>query len=521
MPDITRRSFLATSAAVLAVGGRSAADPVAARRPNILFAIADDWSYPYASAYGARGINTPAFDRVAREGCLFNNCFVTAPQCSPNRAALLTSRYIWQLEEAGTHGSIFPKTYPVYPDLLALSGYHTGYTGKGWGPGEWEQTGWPHNPAGPEYNNHRFDAPPREGMSRIDYAENFQDFLKARPAEAPFCFWYGGQEPHRTYQVGSGLAAGKKLEEVKVPGFLPDAPEVRSDFLDHFLETEYFDAQLGKMLAQLEAAGELDNTMVVVTGDNGLSWPYAKANLEDYGIHVPLAVRWPGRIPAGQTQDALVSHVDLAPTFLGAAGVETPGSMEGQNFLHGLWSVSDRATATTAGLQKERAFILAGRERHTHARYDNLGYPSRAIRTKQYLYIRNFAPDRWPAGDPPGYYDIDDGPTKQFMLEHREEHPEAFQLGFGKRRGEELYDLNADPDCLHNLAGQQQLEAKQKELAALLTEQLTQQRDPRVVGPFDLFDSYPRMSEMRPELGGFAERGKYNPKYATPTLPSK
>jgi uncharacterized sulfatase len=193
----------------------------AAQKPNILLAIADDQSYPHTSIYGTAGVKTPAFDRVAREGVLFKNAFVQSPGCSPSRAALLTGRYPWQVEHAGTHASYFSTKYVVYPDILENEGYFVGFTGKGWGPGDWASSGRTRNPAGPEFNERTLD-PPANGISNIDYVGNFEEFLEERPAESPFCFWYGGKEPHRSYEEGSGLAKGKTLEEASVPGFLPD-----------------------------------------------------------------------------------------------------------------------------------------------------------------------------------------------------------------------------------------------------------------------------------------------------------
>ena len=121
-------------------------------RPNILFVISDDQSWPYASAYGTGWVKTPGFDRVAARGILFNNAFVTSPGSSPSRASILTGRYPWQIEEAGTHASSFPRKYRVFTQILEENSYHVGFTGKPWGPGDWEISGWKQNPVGKEYN---------------------------------------------------------------------------------------------------------------------------------------------------------------------------------------------------------------------------------------------------------------------------------------------------------------------------------------------------------------------------------
>ncbi len=474
-------------------------------RPNILFAIADDLSWPHCSAYGCRAVSTPAFDRVAREGVLFTNAFCAAPQCSPNRAAILTGRYIWQLEEAGTHASSFPAKFRVFTDQLEAAGYQVGFTGKGWGPGDWKVSGRERNPAGPEFNNRKL-TPPRPEVSALDYAGNFGDFLKQREKGRPFCFWYGATEPHRTYEAGSGLKAGKKLESVAVPPFLPDVPEVRADLLDYFLEVEWFDRHLGEMLAALEESGELENTLVVVTSDNGMPFPRAKANLYEYGIRVPLAVRWGDKVRGRRVAEDLVSFVDFAPTFLDAARVTARAGMAGRSFLDILTSGASRDSS--------RGFVLAGRERHSHCRPDNLGYPVRAIRSREYLYIWNMKPERWPIGDPPGYHDTDDSPTKTFLLErlNSPSFGHLAHLSFAKRPGEELYDIRKDPGCLENLAEVAAYARLKEKLSGELKKRLTEQEDPRLLGYGDIFESYPRYSAMR-DLPGFKKQGEYNPRY--------
>lgn len=483
---------------VLLLGSGASADD----RPNILIAFADDWSWPHASIHGAKEIHTPNFDRVARNGILFHNAFTAAPQCSPNRAAILTGRNIWQIDEAGTHNSIFPKTYPVFTSALEDAGYHIGYTGKPWAPGSYEDGGWNRNPVGPEYNDRRAE-PPTSGINNTDYAANFDDFLQARPGDEPFFFWYGAKEPHLTYEQGSGVRSGKNPDNVDVPDFLPDEELVRSDLLDYFVEIEWFDRHLGQMLDQIEALGELENTLVIVTSDNGNPFPRAKANLYEYGTHVPLAVQWPAHIDAGGESKSLVTSISFGPTILEAAGCAVPNTMTGQNLLpHFL----DTDVSTSAHL-------LTGRERHSHARYDNWGYPGRAIRTDRYLYIWNMKPDRWPAGDPDQYYDVDNSPTKSLMQARIGDGDRLALMAFGKRPEEELFDITSDPECMNNLAAQTSLEGVRSELRATLEEMLREQGDPRLHGKGDIFESYPRYGGMRPELGGFAVRGAYNPAY--------
>ena len=181
-----------------------------------------------------------------------------------------------------------------------------------------------------------------------------------------------------------------------VPPFLPDTPEVRSDILDYCVEIECFDTHLGRMLKALEDAGELDKTIVIVTGDNGMPFPRAKANCYEYGIHVPLAIRWGSRAPGGRSVDDVVGFVDLTATILDVAGVSPPAAtpIAGRSLLNILLSTKQGIVDPT------RTAAWSARERHSSSRYNNWTYPQRALRTPQFLYICNFKPDRWPAGDP-------------------------------------------------------------------------------------------------------------------------
>lgn len=482
-----------------------------AARPNILFAISDDQSFPHASAYGDKVVQTPAFDRVAREGVLFTQAFAASPGCSPSRAAILTGRFPWQLEHAGTHASSFSTKYVTYPDLIEAAGYFVGYTGKGWGPGNYKVSGRERNPAGPAYNK-LTAKPPTKGIRSTDYAANFAAFLKDRPAGKPFCFWYGASEPHRGFEKGSGLASGKRLEDVVVPSFLPDTPEIRSDILDYYVEVEWFDTQLGRMLETLDEIGELDNTIVVATSDNGMAFPRAKANCYEYGIHMPLAIRWAAKAPAGRTVDDLINFTDFAPTFLEAAGVEHPSAKSGELPMAGRSLMNILTSEKDGIIDPSRDAAYSHRERHSSSRYNNLAYPQRCIRTREYLYIRNFRPERWPAGAPQkyeangqlgpmhgGYHDIDACPTLSFLVANHDREPFAqfFHLAVDKRPAEELFDIRRDPDCLQNLAGDSAHAETKAKLAKRLEDYLRATGDPRVLDGGDIFETYKRYSPIR------------------------
>ena len=461
-----------TAALVLLIGSTPIAPQERRSPPNILLVIADDWSFPHAGAYGDTTVSTPTIDRLAREGALFARAFTASPSCTPSRAALLTGQAVHRLAEGANLWSFLPAKFPVYPDLLERAGYAVGHAGKGWGPGQFEPGGRSRNPAGP-----RFDS--------------FDAFLDARRPGQPFCFWYGSTDPHRPYDPGSGARAGLHAETVKIPGFLPETADVRNDILDYYAEVQRFDGQLARLLEALRRRGELDDTLVVVTSDNGMPFPRAKANVYDAGAHMPLAIRWPRMVRAGTRVDAFVSLTDLAPTFLEAAGVPVPAAATGRSVLPLL-----RGDGGAAGV-RDRVFIE--RERHANVRRGDASYPVRAIRTADFLYIRNYRPDRWPAGDPELHFavgpfgDIDGGPTKSLLLGRREDASirRFFSLATGKRPAQELYDLRKDPDQLVNVAG---TAAYADVLQRLRRDLETWQRstdDPRVAADDDRWDKYP------------------------------
>jgi arylsulfatase A-like enzyme len=441
-----------------------------AQRPNILFALADDWSWPHAGVYGDKVVKTPVFDRVAREGVLFTHVFCASPSCTPSRAAMLTGQAIHRLEEGGNLWGTLPKRYPVYPDILEAAGYFVGHMGKGWGPGTIEGTGGSRNPAGPSF-------------------KSFSEFLKTVPMGKPFCFWYGSRDPHRPYVKDSGQKSGMDASQVVVPSFLPNTPEVRSDILDYYFAVQRYDHDVGEILRVLQEAGRLDNTIVVMTGDNGWPLPRAKANLYDAGTRQPLGVRWPARIKPGRTYDDFISLTDLAPTFLEAAGLKPLPEMTGRSFLDRLLDKPSPA--------RDRVFLE--RERHANVRRGDLSYPCRALRTREFLYIRNFRPDRWPAGDPEKYKavgdfgDVDASPSKEVILSRRNDKEIAryFQLAFAKRPAEELYDLGKDPGQLTNVADQPTYAKTKQALRTELERWMKETGDPRATVDDDRWDKFP------------------------------
>ena len=474
--SLTRRELMLSSLAAA-----SAPSLVAQRkRPNILFAIADDWGWPHAGAYGCTWVNTPSFDRVAKEGVLFTNCFTSNPKCAPCRASILTGRNSWQLEEATNHFGVFPAKWDVFPDLLENAGYHVGYTGKGWGPGDHEAGGFKRNPAGPNYD--KYTSPPKfRYISNKDYARNFEHFLDSREDEQPFCFWFGTHEPHRAYEDGAGERSDKLYKDVDVPKFFPDNETIRRDLADYAVESEWFDTHLGRILKKLESMGELDNTLVLVTSDHGMPFPRVKGQIYEYGFHLPLAVRW-GGMTGDRKIDDFINVRDYAPTFLELAGVDIPESMTGKSFLDVLKS------GDSGSVDKTRNRMLIGKERHDLGRPNDWGYPVRALRTPDYLYVRNYEPDRWPAGNPEtGYRNCDDSPTKLQLLKGFDEY---YRMAFGKRPAEELYKIPEDMDCVDNLADEPAHSETKKQMRVELDQRLKDDGDPRALGEGWVFDTY-------------------------------
>lgn len=461
-----------------------------ADRPNILFCVADDASYPFMSAYGCKWVRTPGFDRVAREGLLFNRAYTPNAKCAPSRSSLLTGRNSWQLEAAANHWPVFPPKFKVYTEVLTEHGYFVGKTGKGWGPGianteegkARPMTGLPFDKAKAP--------PPTRGISDNDYATNFAAFLEARPKDTPFCFWFGSLEPHRGYDYGSAVAKGRKTTEIdRIPAFWPDTDAVRTDLLDYALELEHFDSHLLRMLETLEKRGELDNTLVVVTSDNGMPFPRVKGQEYELSNHLPFACMWKKGIRnPGRVIDDYISFIDLAPTYLELAGVKWAGS--------GMQSTPGRSLTEIFYSEKsgrvvaERDAVVIGKERHDVGRPDDAGYPIRGIVQDGWLYLRNYETGRWPAGDPiTGYLNCDGGATKTAVLANRP--GDYWQLCFGKRVDEELYNVEKDLDCMNNVATDTQFAARKEALKSRLEKTLRDQQDPRILGNGAIFDKYP------------------------------
>lgn len=493
-------------------------------RWNILFIFADDWGR-YASCYkGLDGrtnlndvIKTPNVDKVAGAGVLFRNCFVNAPSCTPCRSSLLSGRYFFQCARGAIlSGAVWDPNIPSFPLLLRDNGYQIGKSYKVWSPGKpvdapigGQQYAYEKHGNMPQhFSNHAMPLV-KAGVSVAEAREkilaqvrgNFDDFLADRQPGKPWLYFFGPTTTHRTWIKGSGKVLwGIDPDSLKgkLPEFLPDVPEVRQDVADYLGECEAVDAYTGVLMKRLEEIGELDKTIIVISGDHGMPGvPSGKCNLYDHGVSVALIIKAPG-VKGGRIVDDVVRLPDLAPTFMEIGGVQPPDNLYGKSLMPLLKSEK------SGQIDGDRTWAITGRERHVdRAREGNLPYPMRALRTKDFLYIRNFAPDRWPMGSPGAvtetsepaqdklehdtfvaFADMDGSPTKAWLVQHRHEAQGKwyYDLAFGKRQSEELYDLKKDPDMVNNVANSAKYAKVKARMSADLMKKLKEAHDPRVSG---------------------------------------
>lgn len=434
-------------------------------RPNFLLLMADNQYYSHLSCYGDPVVKTPAIDQIATAGVRFTNAFCASPSCTPARGALLAGQDIWRLGEGANLWSTLDVAIPLYTDLLEEAGYQVGHDRKGWGPGDYKAGGRTRNPAGYTYTD-------------------FETFLTETESDKPWSFWLSSRDPHRPFQHGAGIVSGIDASLVHVPPYLPDVPEVRADICDYYYQIQQFDREVATVLELLEEKGLLENTVVMVCADNGWMMPRGLANLYDFGTRVPLIISYPKAFTPNRVVSDFVDLNDLAPTILELADIPIPEVMTARSLLPILKSdQSDR-------VESSRDYIVMGRERHALCRQGGLGYPGRAIRTDSFLFIHNIAPERWPAGDPPLFGDIDlhmlqdKCPTKEYMMLHKDE-PDIrtlYEQAFLKRPEEELFDLTVDPYQMHNVADNSVYQEIKAELKERLHAYLMTTADPRVTG---------------------------------------
>lgn len=411
-----------------------AAEPAGAEQPpNIILIIADDISQDFGAYGGA--VETPHFDALAQSGVLFTNAYVAASSCSPSRNSLITGRYPHNHGAPELHMPL-PAGQFAFPAALRDAGYHTVAAGK------WHM--------GPE---------PVAAFDRVNDIAYPDDFtgaqtwipeLRARPMDRPFFFWFAAFDAHRPWEPDPELTPTDP-STVDLPAGLPDTPATRDDFASYLDEVRRFDSIIGDVVAELEVQGVLNDTLLLVTSDNGRPFPRAKTTLFEAGMRTPLVAHWPnGGLPAGSVSESLISLIDVAPTLLELAGVEVPPSVQGVSFA----SVLQDPAATP------RQIVFGERNWHTQR---NVG---RMVRQGDYVYMRDFTPGDYSflmVNHNVGVY------AELLRLREAGALSDAQAETFSTDRPvERLFDLSIDPDQLRNLVGSPEHAVVLNELRTLM-----------------------------------------------------
>ena len=436
--------------------------------PNILLILSDDHSVPHIGCYHNPDIRTPNLDRFAAQGMRFDRTYVTAPQCVPSRATIMTGRSPVRIGMTRFSAPL-PQDVVTYPELLRAHGYFTGVAGR-----DYHLDGMANEPdLKAVFDKHGL----RTFAGRLDYVKKTEDraetlaqlreFLDAVPAGKPFFLQLGYRDPHRPFDQGA-IPEPHDPARLTLPTFFPDTPAVRADFARYYDEIARFDRCVGEVLAELERRGLIGSTLIAVMGDNGAALLRGKGTLYEFGLRVPLLVRWSGVLKAGSSTDALISGEDIAPTFLEAAGVTPPKEMTGRSFLKLL-----RGEPYT-----DRPYVFAERGAHAAALpTDTAQFDlSRCVVSKRFKLIYNAL---WQLPYTPVDFYGDD-----FWLELRQMNaqgrlaPQLARLYFTPTRPMfELYDLQKDPSEMENLAGQAAMEVVEDELKSALYEWMLLERD--------------------------------------------
>ncbi|TDC50360.1 sulfatase [Jiangella ureilytica] len=441
--SVSRRDLLAAAGAVAATFAVAAAPAHAATpsraRPNILWLVSED-NNPYVGAYGDPLARTPTIDALARDGVLYRNAFSTAPVCAPSRFSIITGLHA---EAAGpAHHMRAEGELPAYvrgfPEYLRQAGYYC-------------------------TNNDKTDYNTVVDLAATWDASGRTAHWRDRPADTPFFAVFNFQTTHESQLFGAPDGVTDPAQ-VRVPPYLPDTPNVRADRAHQYDLMAAMDAQLAARLAELDADGLAEDTIVFYYGDNGGVLPWSKRHAVDDGLRVPLVLRFPRRwahlAPArpGSAIDDPVTLMDLGPTVLSLARVPVPGHVHGQ---------------VLAGRQRTEprryAFGMRGR---MDERYDMV----RTVSDGRLRYIRTYAPHR-PYGQVNAY---------AWQLKSYQDWEQAHLNGtlddvqdrfWRERPAEEFYDTHADPDHLHNLVGDPHHRARLEEFRRVLAEHMMEVND--------------------------------------------
>jgi N-sulfoglucosamine sulfohydrolase len=415
-PNSNRRSFLkGAGIATLGIAAGMLRCSFEKKQPNIIVFIGDDISWNDVGAYGHPHVKTPNADKMAKEGITFTNAFLTTSSCSPSRCSIMTGRYPHSTGAPELHQPL-PADQIVFAGLLKQAGYYTASSGK-WHLGK-----------AAEKNFDRIEA------GRPSGCENWVKVLSERPKDKPFFMWFAAFDAHRSYEENA-IDGPHKPEDVIVPPFLPDNEETRKDLALYYDEISRMDNYMGKVFAELEKQGELENTFLLYMADNGRPFPRCKTTLYASGIQTPFIVKWPGHIKPGFSTDHLVSVIDIAPTLTELAGLENSETFQGHSFANILKNPKN----------KTRDYIFAEHNWHDYKAH------KRAVRSKKYLYIRNAFPEL--SLSPPA--DAVRSITYQKMIELYEQDkltPQQSVCFDTPRSAEELYDVEKDPFEMNNVA---------------------------------------------------------------------
>ncbi|RPI25870.1 MAG: twin-arginine translocation signal domain-containing protein [Acidobacteria bacterium] len=463
----TRRHFLAGAAAAAGLATSAQPQPASAPRPNILLILSDDHSAAHVGCYGNPDTKTPNLDRFSQGGVRFDRAYVTCPQCVPSRASIMTGRSPVRIAMTRFSAPL-PLDVRTYPEVLRTSGYFTGVAGR-----NYHLDGSANAPQETTTVLDKYKL--RSFPDRLDYVKTggrqvalsqLQEFLDLA-GDRPFFLQLCSNDPHRPLDKNA-IPSPHDPSRLKLPPHYPDTQLVREDFARYYDEISRFDGDVGEILKVLEQRNLAGNTLVAIMGDNGASQFRGKGTLYEFGIRVPLLIRWPGRVKPGWSSDRLISGEDLAPTFLEAAGLQPPGDMTGRSFLNLLQGRSYTG----------RTHVFSERGAHgstlpvNSANFD-LG---RCIVTPTHKLIYNalWQIPYWPvdfAGDPH---------WKELMTMHEQGKlsPELSRLYFSPTRPMfELYELTSDPYELRNLAGQAESASIERDLKAALQEWMILERD--------------------------------------------
>ena len=437
-------------------------------RPNVLVVLSDDHSAAHVGAYGNTDIKTPNLDAFAKEGMRFERAYVAAPQCVPSRAALMTGRSPVALQMTRFSAPL-PIEAKTWLELLRHAGWFTGVAGRTYHldgsvlPPESQAV----------FDKHRLKTFER----RLDFVKvggapalalaQYREFLDLAPKGKPFALQLSFSDPHRPLDANA-IPIPHDPQKIKLPAHYPDTLAVRADFARYYDEIARFDTNFAEVLAELGKRGFADNTIVIFMGDNGGSQFRGKGTLYEFGVNVPLLVRWPGRVKAGTTTKELVSGEDLAPTLLGACGLEPLAEMTGRSFLKLLRGEP----------YPGRSYVFSERGAHgsglpTGTAPFDLG---RVVIGRRYKLIYNVL---WQLP----YQPVDFHTTalwKELQQMHTDGKlsPELTRLYFAQPRPMfELFDLETDPSELKNLIDSPEHAVVTKELKAALQEWMILERD--------------------------------------------